>query len=129
MVNEGELAGAAGIKIALENIGGEIVFARDRFEGRAPERARLSNIHRAFPPLALDDFSSNRNSALAFCLSMILSKNLFPPRIKSGAGLLRIMLWRAGYCPPLAHATHYAVNGIWSQLRCQICCEDGEIAL
>jgi hypothetical protein len=51
MIDEGELAGAAGVEIALENIGGEIVFARHRFERRAQERARLRNIHRAFPPL------------------------------------------------------------------------------
>jgi hypothetical protein len=30
---------------------------------------------------------------------------------------------------PLAHATHYAVNGIWSQLCRQTCCEDREIGL
>jgi hypothetical protein len=100
VIDESELAGAAGIEIALENIGGEIVFARDRF-----------------------------NPALAFCLNMIFSENRFPPRIKSGAGFFRIMLWRAGHCPPLAHATHYAVDGIRPQPCCQTCCQDKGIAL
>jgi hypothetical protein len=31
-------------------------------------------------------------SILGFCLSMILSENRFPPRIKSGAGFFGIML-------------------------------------
>ncbi len=34
MIDEGDLAGAAGIEIALENVGGEIVVARDRGHGR-----------------------------------------------------------------------------------------------
>ena len=35
----------------MAGFGGEIVFARHCFERRAQQRARLSNIHRAFPPL------------------------------------------------------------------------------
>ena len=35
LIDIGELAGATGVEIALEDVGGEIVIARDRFERRA----------------------------------------------------------------------------------------------
>src|SRR5262245_43698522 len=42
--------------------------------------------------LARDDLSSSRHPALAYCWSMIFSENRCPPRIRSGAGFLGIML-------------------------------------
>jgi hypothetical protein len=41
--------------------------------------------------LERDDFSSHRHPAVAFCLSMILSENRLPPRVKSGAGFFGII--------------------------------------
>ena len=46
----------------------------------------------AYCSLKRDDFSSIRHRALAYCWSMIFSENRYPPRIKSGAGFLGIML-------------------------------------
>ena len=40
----------AGIEVALENVGGEIVVARDRAFGRTRRQIRLSDIHRCIPP-------------------------------------------------------------------------------
>jgi hypothetical protein len=46
LIDIGKLVGAAGVEIALEDIGREIVVARNRVDGRAAPQARLSDIHR-----------------------------------------------------------------------------------
>ena len=46
LIDISELAGAAGFEIALEDVGGEIVVARDRIGGHARRQVRLSDIHR-----------------------------------------------------------------------------------
>lgn len=45
VVDIGELAGAAGVEIAFENVGGEVVVARHAVSGRARPQARLSDGH------------------------------------------------------------------------------------
>ena len=49
-IDKGQFCGTAGIEIALENVGGEIVVARDRAFGRTRRQIRLSDIHRRVPP-------------------------------------------------------------------------------
>ena len=56
-------------------------------------RPRRSQAHRRVArALERDDFSPDRQLALTYPWSMILSENRRPPRINSGAGFFGIML-------------------------------------
>src|SRR4029079_13312984 len=117
MIDEGDLAGPPGVEIALENISGEIVFARDRREHRVLKRARLSDIHRALPPLDRASTPSRSRS--------LVEHDLFR---KPAATFPDHARW-AEYGPPLAHERHYAADRIWPQLDRQTGCQESGIAL
>jgi hypothetical protein len=88
VIDEGELAGAPGIDIALEDSGGEIVLARDRLERRPRRRARRGGIHCAFPPLAGPEAAHRRPTLTHYAADGIRPQ----PRCRTGCQGRRIAL-------------------------------------